>query len=433
MALRADYSSQADRETPLLRRFQSVRNQSVQLIEGLSDADCTAQSMDDASPAKWHLAHTSWFWEEFLLSSEDGAENRFHPAFQYLFNSYYDAVGDRHQRASRGLLTRPDLQTVLAYRAHVDEKMCERLSDGGLGVEMTALVELGLAHEQQHQELLLTDILHLFSCNPLKPAYRTYEIPAHCTEHPATLQWTEFPDPGIVWTGHQGDKFAFDCEGPAHQTLLRPFALANRCVTNREWLSFMEDGGYETAAYWLSDGWAIVQQEQWNAPLYWERQDGRWQAMSLHGLQPIQLDAPVSQLSFYEADAYASWASAQDHYESARLPLEAEWEHAAERMTPAGNMLGTDRLRPMPQSGNTLSGLFGDVWEWTASPFTPYPGFLPAPGAVGEYNGKFMNGQHVLRGGSCVTPDGHIRATYRNFFHPQKRWQFSGLRLARDL
>ncbi|MEM7727751.1 MAG: ergothioneine biosynthesis protein EgtB [Pseudomonadota bacterium] len=413
--------------------FIRIRNISVHLASELSDADCTAQSMDDASPAKWHLAHTSWFFEEFVLCGALGERERFDPDFSFLFNSYYEAVGARHARPERGLLTRPSLSRVLDYRAHVDARMEIALDNPATAESIQALVALGLAHEQQHQELLLTDVLHLFSRNPLRPAYSA-NLRGNEDEGIATPpSWTAFADPGIVSIGHADDGFAFDCEGPEHAALLRPFALADRAVTNAEWAAFIAAGGYEDSSYWLSDGWACAQANGWTAPLYWERRGGEWVSMTLHGLQPVPMDAPVCHVSFYEADAFASWAAIHlGDCEGARLPTEFEWEHAARGRPVDGNTLGTDMLRPIPQGGSGLSGLFGDVWEWTASAFLPYPGFRPSDGAIGEYNGKFMSGQNVLRGGSCVTPDGHLRASYRNFFHPDKRWQFSGLRLARD-
>lgn len=416
-------------------RYRSVRDGSVGLVEGLSDADCTVQSMPDASPAKWHLAHTTWFFEEFVLCGTLGQTIRFDPEFQFLFNSYYDAVGERHARDQRGLLSRPSLERILAYRADVDGRMGKALSDPARLSAIGDLLDLGLAHEEQHQELLLTDILHLFSRNPLKPAYAS-PAPDEAVVDPTPLSWTRFDNPGIIRIGHAGEGFAFDCEGPSHEVLLRPFAIADRCVTNAEWAVFIAHGGYEMSSYWLSDGWDAVRREGWHAPLYWERIDNVWHSMTLQGFRPVQMDAPVCHIGFYEADAFASWAAPQDGYANARLPLEAEWEHAARRAPTAGNLRSASPLRPLPQETNANSGpvgLFGDVWEWTASPFTPYPGFRPAKGAVGEYNGKFMSGQSVLRGGSCLTPDGHVRASYRNFFQPDKRWQFSGLRLARDI
>lgn len=416
-----------------LEDYGVVREQSLALTARLSDAEATVQSMDDASPAKWHLAHTTWFFETFILVDHAPAYEVFDEAYCYLFNSYYDAVGERHPRPRRGMLARPSLDKVRAYRAYVDSAM-ETLLSRDMAPELAPLIELGLHHEQQHQELLLTDLLHLFAQNPLEPAF----VPSTPVEMKGAADkevgWVSY-EGGIVSIGAEGKhgRFRFDCECPRHAVLVRPFELADRAVTNREWVAFMDAGGYADPTYWLSDGFAMVQREGWNAPAYWMQRDGVWWSMTLRGAQPVYLDAPVAHVSFYEADAYACWAGA-------RLPSEAEWEVAAHNVEIDGNFVSSTMLRPRPQVSEVSAdgerglaplGLFGDVWEWTASPFTPYPGFKVAAGAVGEYNGKFMNGQMVLRGGSCVTPVGHMRASYRNFFHPDKRWQFSGLRLAR--
>ena len=404
-------AARAPASDPLYERFAATRVLSIALAAPLSDADATAQSMPDASPAKWHLAHTTWFLETFVLAPL--GVKRFDERYDFLFNSYYESVGPRHARHARGLLTRPSLDEVVAWRAHVDgalARVWDELSD-----DARTLVELGINHEMQHQELLLTDILHLFAQNPLEPAaYAGVGRMAPVTDR----GWREHPG-GIVPVGGCGDRFAFDCEGPAHEVLLRPFALARACVTNADWQAFVDDDGYRTASLWLSDGWAWVGAEGIEAPLYWC--DGT--SMTLTGRHALDPNAPVAHVSFYEADAYASWAGA-------RLPTEFEWEAAAAgEDASGGNQLdGPGAIAPV---GGT--SLFGDVWQWTASSFRPYPGFRPAEGAVGEYNGKFMSGQMVLRGASCATPRGSSRATTRNFFQPDKRWQFSGLRLAKDL
>lgn len=418
-----------DRHAELKRQnhapFADVRSLSAALAHTLSDADATAQSMDDASPAKWHLAHTTWFFETFVLRDHVPGYCAFDPAFAYLFNSYYEAEGARHARPQRGLLTRPSLDHVLAYRAHVDAAMQAALPD--LPDAALELVTLGLHHEQQHQELLLTDILHLFAQSPLSPAM--WDTPsAMPAPMPGPIRWIAGRE-GVVEIGHDGDGFAFDCEGPCHKTILAPHALASRPVTNGEWQDFMADGGYADPRHWLSDGWAWVQAERIDAPLYWRQEEGGWSRFGHDGRRPVNPAAPVTHISLYEADAYAGWAGA-------RLPTEAEWESAAQGLDPHGGTQLDEARCPRPRACEQADGLaqmFGDVWEWTGSAYRPYPGFRAAEGAVGEYNGKFMSGQFILKGGSCATPRGHMRASYRNFFYPHQRWQFTGLRLAKDL
>ncbi|MBZ6382609.1 ergothioneine biosynthesis protein EgtB [Sphingomonas sanguinis] len=406
----------------LASRYHAVRALTLALAEPLSDADASVQSMPDASPAKWHMAHTTWFFETFVLRDHVPGYTLHDPRFPFLFNSYYEAEGKRHARHRRGMITRPTLDEVRAYRAHVDSALLAALPD--LPEAARELVALGCHHEDQHQELFVTDILHLFSENPLEPALFAPE-PKAPVAMPGPIGWIE-GRAGIVEVGHDGQGFAFDCEGPRHSALLHPHALADRTVTNAEWMTFIEDGGYRDPRLWLSDGWAWVKAEGIVAPLYWEKQDGGWTRFGLDGRRAIDPAAPVTHVSFYEADAFATWAGA-------RLPSEFEWEAAAAAHDASGgNQLdGAGAIEPRPSPGGPA--FFGDVWEWTGSAYRPYPGFHPVEGAVGEYNGKFMNGQFVLRGGSCATPRGHSRACYRNFFYPHQRWQFTGVRLAKDL
>jgi ergothioneine biosynthesis protein EgtB len=413
-----------DEQSALERRYLEVRAASVALAAPLSDADATVQSMPDASPAKWHLAHTTWFFESMVLTAESSNYKTFDERFNFLFNSYYETVGARHPRPLRGLLTRPTLAEVLAYREYVDAALAQLLQRSP-PQELLNVIELGCHHEQQHQELLLTDILHLFAQNPLHPAYReSVPLPVELIDKSQTYR--SFPG-GLLDIGHHGEGFAFDCEGPRHTVQIEPYRLSDRLVTNREWAEFIADGGYRNPLLWLSDGWATARSEAWSAPLYWEARDGEFWSMTLRGVQPVDPDAPVTHVSYFEADAFATWAGR-------RLPTEAEWEAAALELPIAGNFANSGRLRPRPAPApaGELRQMFGDVWEWTRSAFMPYPRFRPMAGALGEYNGKFMSGQLVLRGGSCVTPEDHVRATYRNFFAPHARWQFSGLRLAED-
>jgi ergothioneine biosynthesis protein EgtB len=400
-----------------------VRAFSEQLCAPLAVEDYVVQSMPDASPAKWHLAHTTWFFETFLLQTFQPGFRSFHPQFNYLFNSYYEGVGARHPRPERGVLSRPTVAEVYAYRASVDEQMAALLDRDGLPAEAAALVELGLHHEQQHQELILTDVQHMLSRNPLRPAL--YPAVAEPAVDGAPLRWFAH-EAGVREIGWDGEGFAFDNEGPRHPEYVPAFQLASRLVTNGEYLEFMADGGYERAELWLSEGWSAVQARSWRAPLYWEERDGEWRRFTLSGMLPVRAAEPVCHVSLFEADAYARWAGA-------RLPTEAEWETAAAALPIRGNFAESGRFRTAPAVAPGLQQLYGDVWEWTASAYLGYPGFKPAEGAVGEYNGKFMCNQFVLRGGSCATSASHVRPTYRNFFPPDARWQFSGLRLARDL
>jgi ergothioneine biosynthesis protein EgtB len=414
---------------PLAARFEAVRARSLQLAAPLSPEDAMVQSMADASPAKWHLAHTTWFFEQFVLGACPGY-TPVNADWHYLFNSYYHSVGPMHARPRRGLLSRPSQEAVLGYRHEVDARMCQAFVRGDFDRDLRQRITLGLHHEQQHQELLLTDIKHALWCNPLRPAYRDdLEIGAG-TGNAAPLAWIEGAE-GVVevgvppWPQHQA--FAFDSESPRHRVLLQPHALASRPVNNAEFQAFIDDGGYACATLWLSEGWTRVQSEGWRAPLYWDEEQATCE-FTLGGVREREPAAPVVHLSYFEADAYARWAGA-------RLPTEAEWEHAAAALPVQGNFVESGRLHPAAdtETAGGLRQMYGDVWEWTASAYTSHPGFRALPGALGEYNGKFMCGQFVLRGGSCASPRDHLRASYRNFFLPPDRWQFSGLRLARDL
>jgi ergothioneine biosynthesis protein EgtB len=423
MASRTDALPTAphDPAAALAERFAATRRLSLDLARPLSDADASVQSMPDASPAKWHLAHTTWFFETFVLRDHWPGYRLFDARYPYLFNSYYEAEGPRHARSRRGLLTRPSLDEIRIWRAHVDAAVTDALP--GLSPAAHALVELGIQHEQQHQELLLADIKHLFAQNPLGPAM--WDAAPRIAGRGGAMRWVE-GRARVVEIGHAGDGFAFDCEAPRFAALLTPHALASRLVTNGEWKAFIAEGGYRTPALWLSEGWAWVEREGIAAPAYWR--DGA--QFTLSGWQDIDWAAPVTHISFYEADAFATWAGA-------RLPTEFEWEAAAAPLDARGGQQldAAGPVQPLAEAEDEpgLRQMFGSVWEWTGSAFRPYPGFRAAPGAVGEYNGKFMSGQFVLRGGSCATPRGHMRAGYRNFFYPHQRWQFTGLRLARDV
>jgi formylglycine-generating enzyme required for sulfatase activity len=459
--------------TRVLDRYRQVRDFSETLAAPLSSEDCCIQSMPDVSPTKWHLAHTSWFFETFLLEGRAGYEP-FDPQFRVLFNSYYNGVGEQFPRPQRGLLSRPSLADVLYYRQYVDEALHKHLANQEIDARTRQILEIGLQHEQQHQELILTDIKHVLAQNPLLPVYREGEThwegkaPAAPKEHRASVEdsrsqgasfagtasyaereapssnqggrdqttcggsagaspsrdsWQHF-DEGLYEIGHAGDGFAYDNESPRHRAFLEGFSLTDRTVTCGQWLQFMQEGGYEDPRLWLSLGWSSVQEHGWQAPLYWFERDGRWWQFTLAGAQPIGPDDPVCHVSYFEADAFARWCGA-------RLPTEAEWEVAAADQPIAGNFVDTLLAKDAPLHPRGSTGMFGNVWEWTASPYTPYPGYAPPDGALGEYNGKFMSQQYVLRGGSVATHSSHIRPTYRNFFPPEARWQFSGLRLAR--
>jgi ergothioneine biosynthesis protein EgtB len=414
-----------------MRLYGGVRQLTQQLAAPLSDADATVQSMPDASPSKWHLAHTSWFFERMVLCPLLPGYRVFDENFDFLFNSYYDSVGKRHPRPRRGLLTRPTLDSVYAYREHVDAAI-ERCLARHFCEQAAGLIELGCHHEQQHQELLLTDILHLFAQNPLYPVYKA-PVPLPVERSDSRGAVNRHYRGGMIEIGHDGQQFAFDCEEPRHRLWIEPYRLDRYPVTNAQWMQFIADGGYSQPLLWLSAGWARAQEEQWRMPLYWDDRGGEIWSMTLRGAQPIDPAAPVTHISYFEADAFATWAGK-------RLPSEFEWEHAAIEVAVDGNFLESGRLRPRsaaePDAGASADKprqMFGDVWEWTRSPFLPYPRYRPSAGAIGEYNGKFMSGQYVLRGGSCLTPATHMRATYRNFFPPDARWQFSGVRLAEDV
>jgi ergothioneine biosynthesis protein EgtB len=407
----------------LTGEFARIRARSVELCVPLSAEDACVQSMPDASPAKWHLAHTTWFFETFVLERFEPGFRPFRAEYRALFNSYYNQVGDKHPRAQRGMLTRPPLAEVHDYRRDVDRRMQRLLQDAAAHVFLRDLVVLGLNHEQQHQELLLTDVKHLLSLNPLAPAYCERHV--HPAAPGAALEWVDFAG-GISAIGHCGTGFAFDNELPRHDALLQPFRLASRLVTNGEYLHFVEQGGYADAQLWLAEGWDWVAQHRLAQPIYWRGEEGAWKEFTLGGLLPLDPALPVAHLSYFEADAYARWAGA-------RLPTEEEWESAAAACAIAGNFADDGAFHPRAAPpGRGLLQMFGDVWEWTQSSYAPYPGFRVAAGAIGEYNGKFMVNQYVLRGGSCATSAGHIRASYRNFFPTGARWQFSGFRLARD-
>lgn len=409
----------------LIERFAQVRAYTEELAAPLSPEDQTVQSMADVSPTKWHRAHVTWFFETFVLAQHKQGFEPFQDKYWFLFNSYYEAIGPRYSRPMRGVISRPGAHDVGKYRDHVDSYIRDLIEsfDEGTLQKVGSTIELGFHHEQQHQELLLMDIKHVLSLNPLQPAYAGKPC---LTEDPGPMGWLDY-EGGLVEIGHDGDGFSFDNELPRHQQFLQPYRLADRLVTNGDWLEFIADGGYRRAELWLSDGWARVNTDGWRAPFYWTELDGVWFEHTLHGTFPVNPALPVCHVSHYEADAFATWAGK-------RLPTEAEWEHAASTEEVVGNLADrqTWHPRPAPAANDRLRQLFGDCWEWTSSSYLPYPGFHPAEGAIGEYNGKFMSGQMVLRGGCALTPPGHARASYRNFFPPGARWPVTGLRLADD-
>lgn len=405
----------------LLDRYLNVRLQTLRLCEPLEIEDYNLQSMPEASPVKWHLAHTTWFFETFVLEPTIAGYRPFHPRYRQIFNSYYAAVGERFERGRRGLLSRPSVETVIAYRQAVDDGVANLLESGALSDEILERIVLGLHHEQQHQELILTDLKHAFSVNPLRSAYSTKggHGPGKTSSAPR-LEWMEVQG-GVRRIGFAGTGFCFDNESPAHRVFIEPFAMASRLVTNGEYLEFIEDDAYLREDLWLAAGWDMVRLHAWNAPLYWEMVDGSWQVFTLAGLKSLERSEPVCHVSYFEADAYARWKGCV-------LPSEFEWEAVAQSLPIEGNFVESARLRPVAALDRQM---FGDAWEWTRSAYTAYPAYRAMDGALGEYNGKFMSGQQVLRGGSCVTPRDHIRASYRNFFPPEARWQFAGIRLVR--
>lgn len=414
---------------PRAERFMRVRTRSEHLCETLDPEDCMVQSMPDVSPTKWHLAHTTWFFETFILETAVESYCCFDPDYRVLFNSYYNSVGAQFSRTRRGILSRPSLAQIWDYRQHVDDAMQAWLGGDSVSEATARVMEIGLQHEQQHQELLLTDIKHVFSLNPLCPVYRQVEAPPS-DNRSVPLGWIEF-DESVSMLGHQASGFCYDNELPAHLEIVPACRLASRLATNAEYSEFVEDGGYQRPEFWLSAGWHTVNQQGWTHPLYWRRQDSQWHTFTLHGLRALEPNEPVCHVSYFEADAFARWRGS-------RLPTEAEWERASRSLEVEGNFVDNERFHPAPalqtdDPPGHVQQMYGDVWEWTSSPYTAYPGYQPPSGALGEYNGKFMCNQMVLRGGSCATSRTHIRPSYRNYFPPDARWQFSGIRLCQNL
>jgi ergothioneine biosynthesis protein EgtB len=416
-----------DNRSKLVTYYKNVRAFTEKLCEPLETEDYVIQTMPDVSPTKWHIGHTSWFFEAFILDKANPSYKSIHPLYTYLFNSYYIQVGERWLRPNRGLLSRPTVKDIFEYRKFVDENVLKLIekADEKIFNKFAPIIEIGLNHEQQHQELLLTDIKHVLSINPLNPVYSAREVIVQ-NDFPE-MKWINF-DGGIFKIGNKDNEFCYDNETPRHKEFLNPFMLASRLVTNGDFIEFIEDSGYENAPLWLSDGWAIIENEKWRAPFYWEKKDGEWWNFTLNGFRKVNPAEPVTHISYYEADAFAAWRNL-------RLPTEAEWEVASGKHNYEGNFVDEEIYHPtaLQNEKDGLNQLYGDVWEWTRSPYSPYPGYKPLSGALGEYNGKFMSSQMVLRGGSCATSQTHIRNTYRNFFPPHSRWQFMGLRLAKDV
>lgn len=411
----------------LIDKFTSVRSFSMELVKPLKTEDFVVQAMTNTSPTKWHLAHVSWFFETFLLEKVYDDYESLHPQYSYIFNSYYLQTGEPHSRSKRGLLTRPTVKEVFEYRKYVNEQVLSFLKQATEEQlkEFGPVIEIGNNHEQQHQELMITDFKYLFSQNPLYPTYKKIELPE--SKPTPSLSWVSFEE-GIYEVGNAGDEFTYDNEHPRHRRFLEAFEIADRLITNGEYLEFMKDGGYDRSELWLDDGWAAVKENGWKAPLYWVEKKGDWYSFTLSGLRKVDTNEPVTHVSYYEADAFARWAGA-------RLPTEGEWETAAGELPNEGNFVEERNFHPraLQDTESNIKQLYGDVWEWTKSAYDAYPGYKPLPGALGEYNGKFMSSQYVLRGGSCATSQSHIRKTYRNFFHPDARWQFNGIRLAKTV